>query len=555
MENTSEPIPDFDKLREAARKLADGKDRAKVSRAVELLGILDELQIHGPQPENRNEQYRAAREHLEANTRWYLDLIRSTPMARLTVTRKGLIRSANRAAAELLRVRADRLRGRPVSAFIHMEDHLVYFNMIKEIIYQEGTGKKSSRELRLMRVETVPFQAFVEVSAAYNGGGRFTGWDLSFLDITWIKRAESALRRDKNRYLNLLDSSGEALITVDPETGFILDTNAHAWLMYGYSRQEMLGFTRRHLSANSGCETQVSHPGLPATRLAYHKRKNGRVFPVEITETFRFLNGKKVVLLTVCDISRLSRYEKALNTAYAELETSEAQLKRTSARLLNIQEAERKKIARELHDSVGQVLAALKFNIENAISSAPHEGPEKVFEMLEGLVPVVQGAINEARAIYTGLRPSLLDDFGIVTTLHWFCREARKNYTIPEIECSAEIVEEDIPEEIKITIFRIVQEAMNNIAKHSKAGRAGFYINGCDDAIELAIEDDGVGFDTGTVLPSIDSGHFGMGLASMRERAELSGAQFAIESSQGKGTRITVRWKLPPPGGTGLSGN
>ena len=162
---------------------------------------------------------------------------------------------------------------------------------------------------------------------------------------------------------------------------------------------------------------------------------------------------------------------------------------------------------------------------------------------LETLIPLIQETIEEARRIQADLRPPLLDDLGIVATLSWFCRRFKTVYSGIEIEQAITVREEEIPDQLKIALFRIIQEAMNNIGKHAKADSVYLGLQKLDDAFELCIKDNGEGFDPES-LSSRDISKKGLGLSSMKERIEFSGGIFSIDSAKGKGTVIRAVWPI-----------
>ena len=219
------------------------------------------------------------------------------------------------------------------------------------------------------------------------------------------------------------------------------------------------------------------------------------------------------------------------------LEDSGARLRQLSSKLLTMQEDERKRIAREIHDGIGQSLSAVKFRLESALQQKSRGKTKALGELL----PLLRGCIDESRRIQMDLRPALIDDLGILPTLNWFCREFEKTYTDIRVEKHLTIQEEEVPDLTKIVIFRMLQEAMNNIAKHSKATQVDLSLRKVDDSIEMVIEDNGAGFDLRDVH-SRNTLERGMGLESMRERAELSGGALTIDSFEGKGTTIRVTW-------------
>jgi PAS domain S-box-containing protein len=223
------------------------------------------------------------------------------------------------------------------------------------------------------------------------------------------------------------------------------------------------------------------------------------------------------------------------------LRDTQAQLQRLSNQRLSIQEAERKRIAADLHDGLGQSLSLLKLSIEQVAGTLSAAGSEDAARTLAQPASIVKYVLADMRRISMNLRPSMLDDLGIIPTLAWFFREFEASGVKTKIEREIRVKEADVPPPLRIVIFRILQEATNNAVKHAEAERIKVCLHNVNDAIEFSIEDDGKGFD------SIGAGNIGatkkgLGLQSMRERAELSGGNYDIESAPGKGTRISVRW-------------
>jgi len=254
---------------------------------------------------------------------------------------------------------------------------------------------------------------------------------------------------------------------------------------------------------------------------------------VELLERLKTVTNQMIDSVST-EITERQRADEALRK-------SEEELRHLSSQLLEVQENERKRISRELHDSIGQSLTAIKFGLENARSQAPQGTAGASVELLATLIPLVQEASEEVRRIHTDLRPSMLDDLGILTTINWLCREFQVVYTGIRIEKQIDIEENDVPEPLKIIIFRILQEALNNVAKHSHADFVRLYLGKTDEIIRLAIRDNGRGFDMWDVLTA-EVAEKGFGMTSMKERAELSGGTFTIESSPGEGTVVEASW-------------
>lgn len=162
---------------------------------------------------------------------------------------------------------------------------------------------------------------------------------------------------------------------------------------------------------------------------------------------------------------------------------------------------------------------------------------------LESIFPVLQEAIQEARRIQMALRPPVLDDLGILGTIRWFCRQFQSAHSHIHIRQEINIEESGVPDSLKTVIFRVLQEAMNNIAKHSKADRVDLLLRKIDGAIELRIQDYGQGVNLKKAYSRVGATR-GSGLDSMRRTTELSGGSFSIESRKGVGTIIRATWPI-----------
>jgi PAS domain S-box-containing protein len=224
------------------------------------------------------------------------------------------------------------------------------------------------------------------------------------------------------------------------------------------------------------------------------------------------------------------------NLAEEALRESEQRLRLLSSQLLTVQETERKRFAREIHDSLGQTLAAIKFGLESKLSQM-NTGTAPPGVSIENIISLTQNGIEEARRIQMDLRPSVLDDLGIAATIGWFTREFQKVYSHISVEKQVSIEENEIPDPLKTVLFRVMQEAMNNIAKHSQATLVHLSLRKKEGTIELSIEDNGSGFNSRNIKQ-------GLGLTSMIERTELSGGTFEVESIVGEGTTIKASWPL-----------
>jgi signal transduction histidine kinase len=238
----------------------------------------------------------------------------------------------------------------------------------------------------------------------------------------------------------------------------------------------------------------------------------------------------------VLDITARKEAEQALRD-------SQRALQHLSAQLLTAQEEERARIARELHDSVGQSLTGIKFIAESALGRGRQTGSASLQATLSSFIPKIQETMEEVRRLSMALRPSMLDDLGLLATISWHCREFQSSALRTRVDARIAVPEADIPDRLKLPIYRILQEALSNVTKHSGADRAVVSLGATAGVLELVVEDNGRGFAVESVS-SHDGSQRGFGLGSMRERAHLSGGTFSVTSAEGEGTTLRAAWPL-----------
>jgi signal transduction histidine kinase len=212
-----------------------------------------------------------------------------------------------------------------------------------------------------------------------------------------------------------------------------------------------------------------------------------------------------------------------------------------SQQLIQAQEKERRRIAQELHDSVGQSLSAIKYSLERAAELQRQARNDDAARLLVRTVGRVRETIADIRAIAMDLRPSVLDDLGVASALGWLCREFAETYAQFEVRTEIEAADLEIPDRLATTIFRCAQELLNNVAKHSKARRVSVSLLRLANNVTLTICDDGVG------MPQPDSsGSFGRGhgIRNLRERAQMTGGKMLVGADGCSGTRVLMDWPL-----------
>jgi PAS domain S-box-containing protein len=355
-------------------------------------------------------------------------------------------------------------------------------------------------------------------------------------------KAEAALQASQALLDKTFASLEEAVFVVDIPGRRIVACNSAVEKVFGYSVQEAIGRDTEFLHINREMYEQFGRELFRALdreglfRCEFQVRhKDGAIFLTEhtVTQISDSAGRPSHVVSVVRDITERKKAEEAVRR-------TEEQLRKLSLLLLEAHESERKKVARELHDSIGASLAAVKFGLERKLR-AIEQGKPISGARLEDLLALVQGAMKDARRIQQNLRPLVLDELGVAVAVRSMCRDFQRIYPHIEMSLDLSIQEEDVPDPLKIVIYRISQEALNNVAKHSQADAVTLSLKKVKDHIELAIHDNGVGFDPEQETQN-GRGHFGLGLASMKERAQLAGGSFTLDPHKEGGTTIHARW-------------
>jgi PAS domain S-box-containing protein len=253
------------------------------------------------------------------------------------------------------------------------------------------------------------------------------------------------------------------------------------------------------------------------------KRRDGTVYYVNITMVPFPTMGEGYYLTMLVDIT--------------ERKKTEQQLRALTARLAEVETAERKRLARELHDQVGQSLTALGINLNIAKAQMPGEGMNLARSRLDDALALVKSTTQSIRDVMNDLRPPMLDAYGLLETLQWYGEQFAAR-TMIDVVVQGEEPNPRFPAMVENSLFRIVQEALINTAKHAGAQQVIVVVNERDDTLRLTIIDDGIGFNAHKSIQPTDQQ--GWGLLIMTERAEGIGGQFNLQSSLGEGTKITV---------------
>jgi signal transduction histidine kinase len=245
------------------------------------------------------------------------------------------------------------------------------------------------------------------------------------------------------------------------------------------------------------------------------------------------------VVLAAVVLWRLLKLENESSLRFQEVLRTREELKRLSAELLSAQETERRRISRELHDEVGQVLSAIALGLGSARSALKDDNREEVFRQLQMLLEMIERNIGVVRNIALLLRPTMLDDLGLVPALKWLAREVSRSSST-DVDFVPDAFLDELPEEHRTCIFRVVQEAVRNAARHSGARLIRIYLRQETSAIRASVQDDGRGFD-----PAQEKG---LGMIGMQERVTHLGGRLQVDSEPGSGTIVSFELPLPPTG-------
>lgn len=363
--------------------------------------------------------------------------------------------------------------------------------------------------------------------------GRLRGFAHAIRDITTSTYMEEILKRSEERTRLIVESMHDALISTDTN-GIITDWNRQAERLFGWPRQQVLGCsiaeffvdsTRRNGTLKRYDPVKRAQPlNQPLELLARHR--DGRQFAVEAIMRSIPLGEGRMITFFLRDIT--------------ERKNAEHLLKQLPAHILRGQEAERKRVAQELHDSVNQMLSSVKLRISGkADASIPG---------MTASLEVLDKCIDEVRRIARNLMPSELEDLGLMPAVRTLCEEFRNNGKI-QLDLKYSGVPGTLRNDLKLSVFRVIQEALSNVEKHSQATSAGVTLTGTRSLLKVVIKDNGKGF----VPPQRNGARTkiaGMGLLNMRERISSVGGKFEMQSVPAKGSVICIQ---VPIAGNGAS--
>jgi PAS domain S-box-containing protein len=567
MKKNSGKSTSFKKLRrQAEERLRDKAADVSGKYLDDVQKLIHELEVQQIELEVQYEELRSTQINLVESRDNYQMLYDFAPVGYFTLDEKTLMRRVNLRGADLLGLPRRKLINRKFSDFISAEFQDEFYFHCKRI-FESGT--QQTCELKLIKRDGTLFDARMDSIAVLDKAAATGQFRTAVVDITERVQAKEVLQESEEKYRLMFNKmvSGSALFEVilnkrgqpadyrylEVNPAFEHNTGIKKSRVIGKTLLEVFPETERHWL--QGFE-KVALTGHPIEIENYHRGLD-KYFHVS---EFRPKEGQ--VAVTFIDITDQKRIAKALQKAHDELEkrveerTAElanfnasltreiAERRRLSYRFLNSQEDERRRIALELHDELGQDLSVLKLMLDS-LKRQFSERQSALNDHIESISATLSNTIKKVRGISRELIPSVLVDLGLAPALRCLIQTLAEHSNI-QISSKIILSEDLFSTEQQIAIYRIFQEIFTNIRKHSQAAHVSINIGRDDSKVFFRVEDNGIGFDMERIK-SISTAERGLGLAAMEERAKMLDGDFEIFSLMGMGTRIAFEIPIAGP--------
>ena len=520
------------------------------SSAEELETSKEELQSVNEELTTVNQELKIKIEELGLTHNDFQNLINSTDIGTIFLDRALRVKLSTPAAQRIFNLLPSDV-GRPLADITSrlVEDHLHSDVALVLERLQTVEREVQSRDGRNYLMRILPYRTIDD---------RIDGVSITFHDVTKWREAESRVRASEERLRLLIETAIDYAIFTLTEDGLVDSWNPGAERMFGYATEEIIGrevavlFTPEDRAADVPAqELGTARRTGRASDERWHVRKDGtQLFCSGVTTRL----GEGLGFAKIArDLTGRREADQELERAHSQLETRVAQRtvelraevrshaeaeQRVTAllrRLVTSQEDQSARIARDLHDQLGQQLTALRMALERVRDEpAPRDEIDRALQMTRDIDRQVDFLAWE-------LRPAALDDLGLTVALPQFVHEWAAHVGLQAQIQTTGTVAGRLSRDAESTFYRVAQEALHNVAKHAHASRVDVVLEGRDDAVVLVIEDDGIGFD-----PTHEARQTGVGLVGMRERAALVGATLQVESSPGNGTTVFLRSPAAP---------
>jgi PAS domain S-box-containing protein len=364
-----------------------------------------------------------------------------------------------------------------------------------------------------------------------NPGGEIISLLGVTMDVTDKRKAELELKENEEKYRTLVEQAVDAIALFDAG-GKILDVNTGAVDLLGYSKKELIGMylpdilTAKEIKIKP-VRFDLLQKGDSTIKRRIMRKKDGSLVQTEVRSQ-QLPDGR--FLSVIRDLTERIQAEKDLEDSYQAI-------RKLTSHIQNVREEERTSIAREIHDELGQQLTVMKMDV-SWLKKEVGVKNESINIRLKELIDMLDETVKSVRRISAQLRPSLLDDLGLAAAMEWQLQEFEKRSGISTrfITSTAEI---KLPVDINTALYRIFQESLTNVARHSKAKNVTVNLMEKNDQLILSIADDGKGFDKGSIANKKT-----LGILGMKERTSMIDGIYTIESIPDKGTVTTVAVSL-----------
>jgi PAS domain S-box-containing protein len=463
------------------------------------------------------------REDIVNALRRYEELYDWAPVSFISLDRCATILGVNKAAGKLLASTPEWLRGRPFLVFISRE-HISTFLGVLTKLRRVPDGRETVEIDLSIGGLRIPAQVSVQASVV---DGAIV-YRMAIVDLSEAKLAETELKQALSNWYSLVESAPDVIMTVDRK-GIIKFVNRDAW---GYSKQQLIGASLVEIVSDKDAKQLgkciaaafvLLHP--TTCELAVPRGAKGHCYSFSFGSVRRAATATATATVTIRDVTQHKDAEEALRA-------SREQLREFAARLDEVREEERTRVAREIHDELGQALTILKLDLAWLQSKAKAE--QTIRKKIKSMIHDVDQTIDSVRKIVSELRPSILDDMGLAAALEWQVSEFRKRTGIDAVfESSSE--DFNLPRDTAAALFRVVQEALTNVMRHADARAVRVALKPRGGILRIVITDDGRGVAAGKV-----NDRKSFGLIGMRERVHRIGGEFNIFSGPGRGTRLEI---------------
>ncbi|MFN8483236.1 MAG: PAS domain S-box protein [Anaerolineae bacterium] len=461
----------------------------------------------------------------------YRSLFDRVPVGLYRTTSDGRIIDVNQAFVQMLGYpsREALLSANAVELYVNREDRERWATLVVV------TGTVLSFEVQLRRWTGEPIWGALSTRRVEDPTTGRVYYEGILEDITERKHAERALRESEERFRTIVEQAPVSIQVMSPE-GWTVQVN-RAWeQLWGVTAADVRHYNMlrdeqaRTLGMMPYVERGFRGEVVSMPPVAYHtpeslKTGRKRWFQAQIYPLKNERGEIRNVIMMYEDIT--------------ERKWATDDLQRLSLELMSAQEAERKRISQELHDELGQALTAIRINLAAMERDMPHESGSRLVERLTETGELVDQMLEHVRELSHDLRPTMLDELGLVPTLRWYANRFARRLGIG-LDFEAVNLEERPSPEVETAVYRILQEALTNVARYAQARHVKIHLARRDGLLTLTIEDDGVGFDVERSLRK----RAGAGLFGMRERAALLGGTLVMQSAPGRGTRLSAEMPM-----------